>query len=66
MMSNKITKKSSALTHDGDKIVKCASCQRVLKSPQEWVEGNQTIVCNACYKDLMFRHPTKGHQGIMH
>ena len=58
MMPDNTNEKSNMLSETTDKIVKCATCQRVLKSPREMVEGRQTILCDACYKDLMFLHPT--------
>lgn len=66
MMTDRMNEKSMMLISSSNKIVRCATCQRVLKTPRERVEGDQTVLCESCYKDLMFLHPTKGHQDIMH
>ena len=66
MMTDKLNDKSMISTEASMQSVKCTSCRRVLKTPQERMTGDQTVLCDQCYQDLMFLHPTKGHQDVMH
>jgi hypothetical protein len=34
--------------------VRCSSCNRELKSPCEWIEGNHRILCDMCYSNLLW------------
>jgi formylmethanofuran dehydrogenase subunit E len=33
---------------------KCSKCSRELRSPDKWVEDQNTILCKGCYQDLAF------------
>ena len=34
-------------------VVRCASCHRELRSPVEWICGDQQIICDVCYQNLL-------------
>ena len=33
---------------------KCALCHRDLKSPSEWIRGRHYIICESCYRSLLY------------
>ena len=33
---------------------KCAFCHRDLQSPSEWIRGHQYIICESCYRSLLY------------
>jgi len=33
---------------------KCALCHRDLKSPSEWIRGHDYIICESCYRSLLY------------
>jgi len=33
---------------------KCALCHRDLKSPAEWIRGHNYIICELCYRSLLY------------
>jgi hypothetical protein len=35
------------------KLIRCGSCHRELKSPAEWICGDQHIICDVCYQNLL-------------
>jgi len=33
---------------------KCACCRRDLKSSAEWIRGKKYIICDSCYRSLLY------------
>ena len=34
-------------------LIRCGSCHRELRSPLEWICGDQQIICDVCYQNLL-------------
>ena len=32
----------------------CASCGRILKSSAEWIRGDKYIICEFCYRSILY------------
>jgi len=33
--------------------VKCSCCERTLSDPREWVRSRKSVMCVACYENLL-------------
>ncbi|MGD8882593.1 MAG: hypothetical protein PVI82_11930 [Desulfobacterales bacterium] len=33
---------------------KCACCRRELKSSAEWIRGKKYMICDSCYRSLLY------------
>jgi hypothetical protein len=42
---------------------KCAFCHRDLKSPSEWIRGQDYIICETCYRSLLYLERNDYSQG---
>jgi uncharacterized CHY-type Zn-finger protein len=34
-------------------LIRCGSCHRELRSASEWICGDQYIICDVCYQNLL-------------
>ena len=34
-------------------LIRCSSCHRELRSPAEWICGDQHLLCDVCYQNLL-------------
>jgi hypothetical protein len=42
---------------------KCAVCHRDLRSPAEWIRGHNYVICESCYRSLLYPERNDRSQG---
>ena len=52
-LDTNITWKLSTQSEKGDEN-ECASCGRVLKSSSEWIRGEKYMICEFCYRSILY------------